>query len=44
LRFKGEYRERADMTGEYGQKLNLVGVLEGKEVTHKVGILGFWGK
>jgi hypothetical protein len=43
LRFRGGHRGRADMTGEHGQKLNLVGVLKDKEVTHKVGILGFWG-
>jgi hypothetical protein len=29
--------------GRHGQKLNLVDVLKDKEVTHKMGILGFWG-
>jgi hypothetical protein len=43
LRFRGGYRERADMIREHRQKFNLVGVLKDKEVTHKVGILGFWG-
>jgi hypothetical protein len=41
VRFKGGHRGRADMIGEHGQKLNLVGALKDKEVTHKVGILGF---
>jgi hypothetical protein len=31
------------MIGDHEQKLNLVGALKDKEVTHKVGILGFWG-
>jgi hypothetical protein len=31
------------MIGEHGQKLNLVNVLKDKEVSHNVGILGFWG-
>jgi hypothetical protein len=43
LRFRGGYRGRADMIGEHGQKLNLVDVPKDKEVTHKAGILGFWG-
>jgi hypothetical protein len=37
------HRGRANMIGEHGQKLNLVGVLKDKEVTHKAGILRFWG-
>jgi hypothetical protein len=45
LRFRGGYSGRADMiaVGRHGQKLNLVDVLKDKEVTHKMGILGFWG-
>jgi hypothetical protein len=39
LRFRRGHRGRADMIGEHGQKLNLVGVL--KDI-HKVGIIGFW--
>jgi hypothetical protein len=31
------------MIGECGQTLNLIGVLEDKEVTHKVGIVRVWG-
>jgi hypothetical protein len=30
------------MIGEHGQKLNLVGVLIDKKMTHKARILGFW--
>jgi hypothetical protein len=41
VRFKGGHRGRADMIGDHEQKLNLVGALKDKEVTHKVGILGF---
>jgi hypothetical protein len=43
LQFRGGHRGRADMIGEQGQKLNLVGVLKDKEVTHRAGILWFWG-
>jgi hypothetical protein len=42
LRFRGGHRGRGDIVRDYGQKLNLVGVLKDKEVTHKAGILGFW--
>jgi hypothetical protein len=43
LRFRRGQRGRADMIGEYGQKLNLVDVFKDKEMTHEAGILGFWG-
>jgi hypothetical protein len=43
LRFRGAHRGRTDMIGDYGQKLNLTGVLKDKEVTHKVRILEFLG-
>jgi hypothetical protein len=31
------------MIGDHGHKFNLVDVLKDKEMTHEVGILGFWG-
>jgi hypothetical protein len=43
LRFRGGHQGRADRIESMHTKLNLVGVLKDKGVTHEVRILWFWG-